>query len=149
MTHDEAAALGAGPRRSGYAREVVLRVDGTPLVFARSVTAHANAVGAWRSLRGLGNRPLADVLFRGTGIQRAPLAFAQPLRHSPLQRHVEKAWQAATGSVLHGSALPARHSVFTRHGAALLVMEIFVAQDSHWSWPNHLATRCVKPHKLP
>lgn len=149
LTSDEALALGSGTRRNGYVREVVLRVNGTPLVFARSVTAHANTLGAWRSLRGLGNRPLADVLFRRAGITRAPLAFAQPLRHSPLQCHVAKSWRAATGVSLHHEALPARHSVFTRHGAALLVMEVFSAQSHHWPWPDHLATRCAKPPKLP
>ena len=45
---DEALALGLGHKRTGYAREVLLRVDGVPVVFARSVTAQHNAVGAWR-----------------------------------------------------------------------------------------------------
>jgi chorismate--pyruvate lyase len=149
LTPDEALALGVGERRSGYAREVLLRVDGQPLVFARSVTAHANAVGAWRSLRGLGNRPLADVLFRRAGISRTPMAFAQPARHSPLQRHVAKSWLSATGTTVSGAALPARHSVFTHHRAALLVMEAFAAHASIWHWPDHLPTRSAKPRKLP
>lgn len=149
LTCDEARALGTGARRRGYAREVVLRVDGVPLVFARSVTAHTNAMGAWRALRGLGNRPLADVLFRRGGIARTPLAFAQPARHGPLQRHVHKSWQAAAGAPLPAAALPARHSVFSRHGATLLVMEIFAANPSCWHWPEHLATRCAKPRKTP
>ena len=61
LSMDEARALGAGPRRVGYAREVLLRVDDKPMVFARSVTAHTDSVGAWCSVRGLGARPLADV----------------------------------------------------------------------------------------
>ena len=88
LTADESRALGLGGRTVGYAREVVLRVDDHAMVFARSVTAHAASVGAWRSVRGLGSRPLADVLFKRSGIARAPLAYSQLKRQSPLQRHV-------------------------------------------------------------
>ncbi len=149
LTQDEALALGLGKRRLGYAREVVLRVDGKPMVFARSVTAHANAMGAWRSVQGLGNRPLADVLFRHLGICRAPLEFAQPKRHSPLQRHVSKAWFEASGAHASHAALPARRSVFTRHRAALLVMEVFAADAAHWQWPDDAPIRRSNPRKLP
>ncbi|WP_296490870.1 chorismate lyase [Rhodoferax sp.] len=135
LTADESRALGVGVRRVGYAREVMLQVDGQPLVFARSVTAHAASVGAWRSVRGLGSRPLADVLFRRSGIARAPLAYSQIKRQSPLQRHVAARWLAATGLTVGQQALPARRSVFTRHGAALLVMEVFAAPARCWRWP--------------
>lgn len=135
LTTDESRALGLNGRRLGYAREVLLRVDGRPMVFARSVTAHADSVGAWRSVRGLGSRPLADVLFKRSGISRAPLAYSQLQRQGPLQRHVAKSWQTATGSGLGHQTLPARRSVFTRHGAALLVMEVFAASVPHWRWP--------------
>jgi chorismate--pyruvate lyase len=136
LTPDESRALGLGGRRMGYAREVVLRVDGQALVFGRSVTAHAASVGAWRSVRGLGGRPLANVLFRRLDILRAPLAYNRLQRQSPLQRHVARSWLAATGVALGHQALPARRSVFTRHGAALLVMEVFAAPASCWRWPQ-------------
>ncbi len=135
LTPDESRALGLGGRRMGYAREVLLRVDGRALVFARSVTAHADSLGAWRAVRGLGSRPLADVLFRRSGILRAPLAYAQVQRQSRLQRHVASSWLAATGTALDHPALPARRSVFTRQGAALLVMEVFAAPAGCWDWP--------------
>lgn len=135
LSVDEACALGCGAQRAGYVREVLLRVDGKPMVFARSVTTHADSVGAWRAVRGLGSRPLADVLFRRAGITRQPLSFMQLKPQSPLQRQVVKAWQAATGTPIGWAALSARRSVFTRHGAALLVMEVFAASAPQWSWP--------------
>lgn len=147
LTPDESRALGLNGRRIGYAREVVLRVDGQALVFARSVTAHADSVGAWRSVRGLGSRPLADVLFKRSGILRAPLAYSQLPRQSPLQRHVASCWQAATGVALRHQVLPARRSVFTRHGAALLVMEVFAAPASGWRWPESALQKNFKQRK--
>lgn len=136
LTLDESRALGLGGRRIGYAREVLLRVDGQPMVFARSVTAHTASVGAWRSVRGLGSRPLADVLFKRSGISRAPLAYSPLTRQGPLQRHVASSWLAATGMALGHQALQARRSVFTRHGATLLVMEVFAAPANCWRWPE-------------
>ncbi|MBV5297245.1 MAG: chorismate lyase [Rhodoferax sp.] len=133
LTVDEARALGSAGGRAGYAREVLLRVDDVPLVFARSVTRHVDSVGAWRSLRGLGSRPLADVLFNRAGMVRSQLAFARLAQGSRLQRHVQACWQAATGQRSVRAAFPARRSVFVWHGAALLVMEVFVADTINWS----------------
>ncbi len=136
LSTDEAQALGAAHQRTGYVREVVLRVDGVPMVFARSVTMHANSLGVWRSVRGLGTRPLADVLFRRGGIRRAPLAFAKLPRSSRLQRHIENSWMTATGAARAHAPLVARRSVFVRRGAALLVMEVFAADVDQWVWPG-------------
>ncbi len=133
---DEACALGLNRGRSGYVREVLLRVDGLAVVFARSVTAHPHSQGPWRAIRGLGTRPLADVLFRQHAITRSPLQFASLQSASPLHRHVARAWQGATGAALASRTLPARRSVFARGGAPLLVMEVFAAAQAPWGWPS-------------
>ena len=132
---DEAHALGLSGPVIGYVREVVLSVDDMPVVFARSVTAHVHSLGPWRSIRGLGTRPLADVLFKRTGLARTPLEFIKLKPASPLNRFVEQAWQQATGQALAPRVLPARRSVFMRSGAPLLVMEVFAAQVQPWCWP--------------
>jgi len=147
LTADESRALGLAGCRVGYAREVVLRVDDHAMVFARSVTAHSDSVGAWRSVRGLGSRPLADVLFKRSGISRAPLAYSQLKRQSPLQRHVAKSWNTATGSGLDHPGLTARRSVFTRQGAALLVMEVFSAPVRFWRWPEAEPLKDIKKRR--
>lgn len=144
LTRDEACALGLGARRVGYAREVVLRVDGQALVFARSVTAHTDSLGAWRSVRGLGSRPLADVLFKRAGILREPMAYSQLTRQSLLQRHVASCWQAATGATPGPQAWPARRSVFNRQGAALLVMEVFAAPPNRWRWSDTASRKMLR-----
>lgn len=134
LTADEAHALGCACQRVGYVREVLLRVDGQPRVLARSVTAFANSQGAWRSVRGLGTRPLADVLFNRLGIQRAPLSYARLSLTSAPQRAAQKQWRHATGESLPQRALPARRSVFRCGAASLLVMEIFAGPK--WHWPS-------------
>jgi len=118
---DEAAALGVMGARLGYGREVLLKVDGQTLVFARSVTAHAHSLGAWRSVRGLGSRPLADVLFKRSGITRQALQYRRFKPGCALQRQVRQLCPEAPRS------LPTRRSVFLRQGEPLLVMEAFVA----------------------
>jgi len=133
---DEARALGLPGLRPGYVREVVLRVDDVAVVFARSVTAHAQSLGPWRSIRGLGTRPLADVLFKRLGLARTPLEFARLKPASPLRRAVAQAWQEATAEALATRSLPSRRSVFTRRGAPLLVMEVFAARQAPWGWPT-------------
>ena len=140
---DEALALGLPGRRSGYVREVVLRVDGVAVVFARSVTPHAQSLGPWRSIRGLGSRPLADILFKHNGIERMPLEFTNVKPASPLRRQVARGWQLATGEAVSARTVPARRSVFTRRGAPLLVMEVFAATQAPWCWPT--AKRSVTP----
>lgn len=133
LTVDEARALGHPGQRTGYAREVLLRVQGQPRVLARSVTGFAVSQGAWRSVRGLGTRPLADVLFRRLGIARAALSYAKLKPTGAAQRAARKQWCQATGERLSARVLLARRSAF-RHGAAtLLVMEIFAAPEWHWS----------------
>lgn len=134
LYRDEARALGLAGVASAYVREVILRVDGGAVVFARSVTPQSQSLGPWRSLRGLGTRPLADVLFRRTGIARGPLQFRQIMPVSGLRRHVSRAWQQATGAAPVPRALPARRSVFKRGGAPLLVMEVFASPQQPWCW---------------
>lgn len=133
---DESKALGWSVRRVGYVREVMLRVDGVAVVFARSVTAQAQSLGPWRSIRGLGTRPLADVLFKRVGIARTPLQYSRLQATSPVSRHVALAWKTGCGEALETRAPPARRSVFSRRGAPLLVMEVFAAEQAPWCWPS-------------
>lgn len=137
----EARALGLPAMRAGYVREVLLCADQVAVVFARSVTAYPCSLGPWRSIRGLGSRPLADLLFkRAAGIARTPLEFASLAPASRARRQVAQAWQLANGEAVAPGALPARRSVFRRRGAPLLVMEVFAARQAPWCWP------CARSH---
>lgn len=129
-------ALNLPAGRPGYVREVLLRLNGEAVVYARSVTTQAASLGPWRSLRGLGTRPLAEVLFNRRPAARTPLAFTRLKPGSPLQRDVMRAWRRSACTAGKPGALPARRSVFTRAGAPLLVMEVFAAPHTPWGWPG-------------
>ncbi len=117
---DEVRALGIPRRERAWVREVVLRADGRPVVFAHSVLPRENVRGAWRLFAGMGGRPLGAALFADPGIRRAPLEFRRLDGRHPL-------WQAAARIVgpLRGE-LWARRSLFYRRGKPLLVTEVFL-----------------------
>ncbi|MBK9238653.1 MAG: chorismate lyase [Rhodoferax sp.] len=145
MREHEARALSWARSRVAYVREVMLRVDGEPVVFARSVTPHAQSQGAWRAIRGLGARPLADLLFGRAGMARTTLEFARLPPGSPMRHHVAQHWRRAGGGAPMRRSLPARRSVFTRQGLRLLVMEVFAAQRNPWGWA--VSRRRVAPNE--
>jgi chorismate--pyruvate lyase len=111
---------------SGHVREVMLLLDGRPAVWARSATSHRAITGAWRALRGLGNRPLAELLFSGSRVCRSPLLPHHLIRTSAEEKHMRTQWTRLPGEQ-HSMPAPrwARSSVFWRHGQPLRVMEAF------------------------
>lgn len=118
----EAESVGA---RRLHAREVLLLVDGTPLVYARSVTATRNATGAWRSLRSLGSRSLAELLFSQRWVSRSPLFALRLGPGSIWLRHLQTACAEAAPGLTHHRVIWARYSVFYKAGQPLRVLEAF------------------------
>ena len=121
----EARSLGLAPGTRCVVREVVLRVDGRPLVYARSVAPARALQGPWRSLGSLGTRPLAQLLFDTPAVRRSPLQAEHLAPGSVWQQHVRRAWQLATGEDWPSPGAWARHSVFTKAGVPLRVTEVF------------------------
>ena len=136
-TKDELHALqrcGVGSPRLQrcHVREVVLWGNGRPLVHARSVLPAVQAQLTWRAVRGLGQRPLADLLF---GPRAAHCTRLGSLCMAPLQARRLGDWLGWTDHPLW-----CRRSVFTRRGVPLLVTEWFApAVRDHAPGPN--ATR--------
>jgi chorismate--pyruvate lyase len=112
--------------RSGYVREVVLLLDGVPVVWARSATPLHAMQGPWRAMRGLGTRPLAELLFAGRRVQRLPLQAHRLASRGRMERHVRKQWLGLPQQAM-GAKVPqwARSSVFLHKGQPLRVMEAF------------------------
>ncbi len=118
--HDETALLGLPLRQRIYTREVFLYADGMPVVFAHSVAAPQHLRGAWHALQNLGNKPLGALLFTHPLVERAPLHYKalQP-QHALYQR-------AAAVLDAAPERMWARRSLFSLHGAPLLVTEVFL-----------------------
>lgn len=119
-----------GGLTAGHVREVILQVKGQPMVWARSVTSCRSLRGPWKALKGLGSRPLAELLFSHARVQREPLAPHLWRRRGPEQGRARRQWQGLPGmstAAIDISRPPerARASVFWHHGQPLRVMEAF------------------------
>jgi chorismate-pyruvate lyase len=79
----EAQLLRLKSRQRVFTREISLQVDGRSVLNARSVAVAGGAIEA--RLRGLGNKPLAELLFEDPLWQRqtGPLGLAGRSGHSP------------------------------------------------------------------
>lgn len=106
-------------------REVLLRVDGQPLIWARSVAPRSSLAGPWRALLGLGTRPLADLLFKDPRVTRTPLQVERLSHGSPLRSRMRRQWIDANGHKPPHGMVWARSSIFHKRGIPLRVMEVF------------------------
>lgn len=122
--YDETALLGLPPRKKIYTREVFLYADGAPVVFAHSVVGAHHLRGAWRALQNLDNHPLGTLLFAHPLVKRAPLRYQSLRPHHVLYRRAARVLDAAPWH------LWARRSLFSLHGAPLLVTEVFLPDIS-------------------
>lgn len=121
----ERRQLGAPRRGCTLVREVLLRVDGRPLVWARSSLHKTGLAGPWKALKGLGQRPLATLLYADPRVQRSLLQPRRLPATGATRRQMAWQWQQATGEAPPRAMRWSRHSVFHRQGALLRVMELF------------------------
>ena len=138
---DEARAIGL--RRPGrvWEREVLLRCDGVPVVFAHTVVPVSANASDWPLFSALGERSLGSTLFSDPRVRRGPLEFARLGAGHPLVRRIcrelglgaDPAQQGAgePGSGLAaglkpGMSLLARRCLYRRRRGVLLVTEVFL-----------------------
>ena len=122
IAFDESSLLGIPPPQLAYSREVFLHADGRPVVFAHSACAGIHLYGAWKAMRGLGNRSLGSMLFAHPLVVRQPLHFKALKTPHPLYRCAAAHLENAPG------ILWARRSLFHLHNAPLLVTEVFLPE---------------------
>lgn len=117
---DEAALLSLSPASMACTRDVLLRVDATPVVYAHSVVPRAWRHHPWTAWDRVGSKALGTVLFVEPGIQAGPLSFRRLDARHPLY---------CTAAAQLGAVpryLLARRATFWRAGAPLLVTEVFL-----------------------
>lgn len=116
----------AGPAGALWTREVLLLLDGVPVVWARSVLPAGALRGPWRALRGFGTRPLGDWLFQRPDLRRGPLELRRLGGAHVLVRAAARALGRA--GFPHAACAPlwARRSAFLHRGCALELTELFL-----------------------
>ncbi|MCW8917277.1 MAG: chorismate lyase [Gammaproteobacteria bacterium] len=120
----EARALHRPPQELALVRQVRLRCDEQPWVFARTVIPLPSLRGGLRQLALLGNRPLGSVLFADPTMHRSAVEVARVGRGKRLFALA----LAGTDAAAHRKAqeIWGRRSVFTLRGQPLLVSEFFL-----------------------
>lgn len=118
LRDDECAALAVPTGSLGWVREVYLRGNGEPWVFARSVAAHDALAGSGLDLQQLGSRSLGELLFSDQAFERGALQVCHyPQAWLPQGDGHERPW--------------ARRSCFRRGELAVLVAEVFLPAFWH------------------
>jgi len=125
---DERQRLAMGGRERAMVRQVVLRLDGRAVVYARSIFPARSLTGPLRRLRSLANQSLGAFLFSRPDMRRSPfevtrLAGNDPYLPAPLHQ-APGAW--------------ARRSCFLVAERPLLVSEVFLEAFPTWSAPTPL-----------
>jgi chorismate lyase len=118
---DEARAIGM--RRPGrvWEREVLLRCDGQPVVFAHTVVPMSATAADWPLFNALGERSLGSTLFYDPKVTRGQLEFARIRAGHPLMQRVRAALGCSEETILY-----ARRCLYRRHRGTLLVTEVFL-----------------------
>ena len=113
LRDDECAALGLAPATVGWVREVYLRGQGQPWVFARSVAAKSALEDGALNMDELGTRSLGELLFCDQAFARGALQVC----------HYPRGWLPAADQA---DQLWGRRSRFVRGALSVLVAEVFL-----------------------
>jgi chorismate--pyruvate lyase len=116
----ESRALDVEESLCCFIRQVYLEVDGTPIVYARTVIPLSTLTGPERRLADLKNQPLGAVLFADRSMRRKPLEVA---RFEPGHYIYEVATRPLQDKP---AGIWGRRSVYYLHDKGLLVSEIFL-----------------------
>jgi len=123
---DEANAIGLHRPGRVWEREVLLRCDNTPVVFAHTVVPMSADASDWPLFSALGERSLGTTLFGDPRVKRGQLEFARLRDTHPLARRARAALAANGCPVPGGHLLYARRCLYRRREGTLLVTEVFL-----------------------
>ena len=136
---DEANVLGINPRDEVFLREVLLFCGHQPVVFAHSITAMASLRHSWKSLQGLGNQSLGNMLFNNPKVRRTAFQFKKLNPHHPLMRRMNQIQKLRQALDSPRQSVWARRSQFfmQEQSSAIMVTEVFLPSLSkldHKDW---------------
>lgn len=119
--HDEARAIGLQRPGRVWEREVLLRCDDVPVVFAHTVVPMSATAADWPLFNALGERSLGSTLFYDPRVTRGELEFARIRAGHPLMQRASAALGVEADTILY-----ARRCLYRRRRGTLLVTEVFL-----------------------
>lgn len=123
---DEAAVIGLHRPGRVWEREVLLRCDNTPVVFAHTVVPMSATAADWPLFSALGERSLGTTLFGDPQVRRGVLEFARLREEHPLARRAAAALGLENEAPSQERILYARRCLYRRRQGTLLVTEVFL-----------------------
>jgi chorismate--pyruvate lyase len=123
---DEAEAFGLPKPARCWEREVLLRCDNTPVVFAHTVVPMSATAADWPLFSALGERSLGTTLFGDPMVARGPLEYARLRASHPLARRARAALSGQGMAIPEEQILYARRCLYRRRRGTLLVTEVFL-----------------------
>ena len=124
---DEARAIGLARAGRVWEREVLLRCDGAPVVFAHTVVPLSATASDWPLFNALGERSLGSTLFYDPRVTRGALEFARIRPSHPLLQRARAALGQELGRELAEPTIYyARRCLYRRNRGTLLVTEVFL-----------------------
>lgn len=124
--NDEAASIGMHRAGRVWEREVLLRCDNTPVVFAHTVVPMSATASDWPLFSALGERSLGTTLFGDPQVRRGELEFARLRAGHPLAQRARKALVLDDCAGADELILYARRCLYRRRQGSLLVTEVFL-----------------------
>lgn len=118
---DEARAIGLARAGRVWEREVLLRCDEVPVVFAHTVVPKSASASDWPLFSALGERSLGSTLFCDPAVRRGELEFTRLRAGHPLMQRA-RAVLGGDGEAVYY----ARRCLYRRHRGVLLVTEVFL-----------------------
>ncbi|WP_240009581.1 chorismate--pyruvate lyase family protein [Marinomonas algicola] len=110
-TQRERKALSLRAREATRVREVILNINGTPMIYARSIIPASALIGHWRHLSQLKSQSLGGFLFKDKKLVRSPIEIVS-LPSNVFNNVNEAVW--------------ARRSIFKQYNKGVLVSEAFL-----------------------
>jgi chorismate--pyruvate lyase len=103
-----------------YVREVLLKSNESPKIFARTLVKIEDLHESWSPLKNLGDQSLATVLFNSPDIKRTSVFYKELFLDDLMFVHINSL------SPIHKKSLWARRSSWEKQGAKLELIEIFL-----------------------
>ena len=126
---DEARIIGLHRPGRAWEREVLLRCDNTPVVFAHTVVPMSADASDWPHFSALGERSLGTTLFGDPRVARGTLEYARLRASHPLAlraRAALRGFDPDGAAAAEQQLLYARRCLYRRRQGTLLVTEVFL-----------------------